>query len=83
MSKKSTIKIEFIDKGFREVLSSSGVYNMVSDEAQAIAARAGEGFERDVVKGYNGSRWIAFVHATTQEAAVREAEEKILSGALL
>lgn len=75
----SKIKIEFIDKGFKEVMFSSGTYHMIKDQAQAISDRAGEGFGYDVVKGYHGSRWIAFVHAETLEAELAETENKILS----
>lgn len=75
-------KIEFIDEGFREILLSGGTKELISSKAAQIASRAGEGFSSEVMVGYNGSRWIAFVHSDDKEAAKEEAENKILSGAV-
>lgn len=76
-------KIEFIDQGFRDLLLCDGTKDMIVDKAAQIAIRAGEGFSYDVVQGYGGSRWIAFIHSDTKEAAKEEAENKVLSGAVL
>lgn len=75
-------KIEFIDQGFRDLLLSGGTKDLISGLASQIASRAGEGFSSEVVVGYNGSRWIAFVHSDDTEAAKEEAENKVLSGAV-
>ena len=75
-------KIEFIDQGFRDLLLCNGTKDMIVNKAGQIATRAGEGFSYDVVQGYNGTRWIAFIHSDTPEAAKEEAENKILSGAI-
>lgn len=77
------MKIEFLNQGFIDVLSCAGTYDMIDSQAQDIAKKAGEGFGKDVVKGYSNTRWIAFVHAETAEAAKAEAEDKVLSRAVL
>lgn len=77
------ITIEFIDQGFKDVMLSEGAKEMIEEKATQIATRAGDGFSYDIMKGYYGSRWIAFVHSDTEEAAKEEAENKVLSGAVL
>ena len=80
MTKK--IEIQFIDKGFRDVMLSQGAQDKISYEAELIKNKAGQGFTTDVIKGYFGTRWIAFVHSDTREAAQAEAENKVLSKAV-
>ena len=75
-------KIEFIDQGFKDLLLCDGTKDIILDKAAQIAVRAGEGFSYDILQGYNGSRWIAFVHSDTKKAAKEEAEYGILSGAI-
>ncbi len=90
------IKIEFNSAGFREILLSEGVRNVVSEATQGIASRANgnltdsssEGYEGDVVQsprmsGYgNGGRWVGFVRALDYKAMADEAENKSLSRAV-
>lgn len=76
------MKIEFLNQGFIDVLSSEGTYEEIKAQAEEIARRAGDGFGYDIVKGYLNTRWIAFVHSETPEAAKAEAENKVLSGSV-
>lgn len=85
------IRLEFISSGFKEILESDGVHDLVQDTANEICDRAnannnrgGEGFATNVIKGgYGGGRWIGFVKATDKESAIAEAEDKALSGAVI
>lgn len=76
------IKIEFIDAGFKAILLSDEVYNLVKTSGQTVAARAGDGFSAKTMKGYWGSRWVSFVSADTAKARREEAEHKVLSRAI-
>lgn len=83
-------RIEFISDGFKEILESDGVHDLVLETADGIRDRAngnntrgGEGFTSTTVKGfYGGGRWIGFVKTTDNLSAIAESEDKALSGAL-
>lgn len=79
---KKKVKIEFIDKGFKEILQQQGVWDVVREETVAIKQRAGEYFEADIVFGYNNTRPVGFVHSINQLGAKEEAENKTLSKAV-
>lgn len=87
----SETRIEFISDGFKQILESDGVHNLVQDTANDICDKAnannnrgGEGFTTNVIKGgYGGGRWIGFVKASDKEASIAEAEDKALSGAVI
>ena len=77
----SDIKIKFNSAGFRQLLNLGEVQSLVQSEADAIASQAGEGFRAHTRKA--GTRWIAFA-GTTDEASCRaEAENKVLSRAVI
>ena len=83
-------RIEFNSAGFREILLSDGVKNLVTETANSIRDRAnannsrgGEGFEaHESVGGYGGGRWVGFVSTTDRESMIAEAEDKALSRAV-
>lgn len=84
-------KIEFISAGFREVLLSEGVRDLVDEAATQIQQRAdanlqeaSEGFEKTVmVGGFGGGRWVGFVQTTDAASCRAEAEYNALSGAVI
>lgn len=79
----SNIKISFISKGFHDILSSQNVASVVDQQAQRIAAKAGDGFEASHFMGnFGGGRVIGVVRAETYEARRAEATDKTLSRAV-
>lgn len=78
----SKTHIEFIDQGFREILSSSGTRTCVESVAQSIQAKAGNGFEAETSYYGQGHRWMGFVHTTDRESMKDEAENKTLTKAV-
>ena len=83
------IQIEFISKGFRDILFSDGVKNAVTSAAERIQAEANagvsdsEGFSMNVRGiGYGGGRWGAFVSAKDQKANAAESENQVLTKAV-
>lgn len=80
-------KIEFIPKGFKDILFSPGTKELVQGIADDIRDRANqdvpEGFESNVqAGGYGGGRYIAFVRTATNEAALEESENMTLTKAV-
>lgn len=83
-------KIEFIDAGFRQIINSEGVKDLVDDYATGVEARANanvpagsKGFKKETLKGhYAGGRWISFVTSQDRAAVVAESENKVLSQAV-
>ncbi len=84
----SDIRLTFDSAGFRALLLSDGVRDLVADTSNTIAQRAnanagGDGYEASVeVGGYGGGRWLGFVHSTTAAAVKAEAEDKALTRAV-
>lgn len=63
---KSKVHIELNQKGLRELLKSPEMKAICTEHAQAIAGRAGDGYE---VSPYTGKRRVnASVFAATKEA---------------
>ena len=87
----TNIRLEFISDGFKQILESDGVRELVQetadnikDRANANNARGGQGFESNVIQGnYGGGRWIGFVKSTDRESDIAESEDKALTGAVL
>ncbi len=91
-----SVKLEFNSEGFREILLSEGVRDLVAEEAEKIASRANanltdsksEGYEAEVFQGammskYGyGGRWVGSVRAIDSRASADEAENKSLSRAV-
>ena len=78
------VRIELDHDGIRALLESAEIAAECERAAQAIASRAGEGFE--VVgpqqRRYGGGRVGYGVRAATYEAKLAEAEDKVLSKAV-
>lgn len=74
-------RIEFVNQGFRDLLNSAEVRDLVESEAQAIASRAGEGFEARTIK--KATRWIAVVNTTDKASEQAESENKVLTRAVI
>lgn len=74
-------RIEFNSEGFKQILNLPETEQLVLSEAQAIATRAGEGFEAHSRKA--GTRYIAFVGTTDRQSCIAEAENKVLSRAVI
>ena len=82
------VRLSFDSDGWRQLLESGGVKDLITDKTNEIAARANsnagvDGFTANVELGdYGGGRWVGFVHSTTSEAYKAEAENKALTGAI-
>lgn len=82
------MEIVFNSAGFKEILESEGVRELVQDTAQEIANKAnenygGDGYEVKVQHlGYGGGRWGAFITSKDNKAAQAESEDKALTRAL-
>lgn len=81
------VRIEWNDQGFKDILRSDGVHDLVLSTAETIAMRASANIP-EASEGYNASakqmssRWVAGV-ITTDAASVRaESENKALSRAV-
>ncbi|MBR3332724.1 MAG: hypothetical protein IKG23_00370 [Clostridia bacterium] len=86
------VEIEFISEGFEQILTGSGVQNVVYEQTNAICARAnaansrgGEGFESNVklTHAYRSNRYVGFVGTTDRKSMIAESEDKALSGAVM
>jgi len=85
------IRLEFISEGFKEILESEGVRDLVQETADGIRDRAnenntrgGDGFASNVILGgYGGGRWIGFVKSTDDKSAIAESEDNALTGAVI
>lgn len=83
-------RIVFNSDGFRQLLLSDGVRDLVQNTAEEICdkangnnTRGGEGFVvRTQVGGYGGGRYVAFVSSTDKNSFIAESEDKALTGAL-
>lgn len=82
-------KIEFVDKGFKDILASDGVKNLVEQHTEAICSRANanltqdsEGYVTKIYPPSDGVRWVGVVAATDHASMVDEAENKSLSRAV-
>lgn len=87
---KNETRIVFNSEGFREILLSEGVRNIVTSTAEEIRTnadanntRGGEGFKASVqVGGFGGGRWVGFVTAADNNASIAEAEDQALTRAI-
>lgn len=83
-------RIEFISQGFKEILLSDGVGELVAnttervcEECNALNDRGGEGFESATFKGdYAGGRWVGYISAIDKEARQAASEDKVFERAL-
>ena len=85
-----SVRLVFNSDGFRQILQSEGVHDLVQQTAEEIAEKAnanntrgGEGFEaRTQIGGYGGGRYIGFVTTADNKAKIAESEDKALTRAL-
>ena len=86
------VQIEFISEGFEQILSGTGVHDVVYEQTNAICARAnaanargGEGFQSNVklTRAYRSNRYVGFVGTTDRKSIMAESEDKALSGAVM
>lgn len=85
-----SIRLVFNSDGFRQILQSDGVHDLVQQTAEEIAEKAnanntrgGQGFEaRTQIGGYGGGRYIGFVTTSDNKAKIAESEDKALTRAL-
>lgn len=85
-----SVRLVFNSDGFRQILQSDGVHDLVQQTAEEIAEKAnanntrgGQGFEaRTQIGGYGGGRYIGFVTTTDNKAKIAESEDKALTRAL-
>ena len=85
-----SVRLVFNSDGFRQILQSEGVHDLVQQTAEEIAEKAnanntrgGEGFEaRTQIGGYGGGRYIGFVSTADNKAKIAESEDKALTRAL-
>ncbi len=80
-----SMRLVFNSDGFRELLNSPEVEQLVLGHAQEIATRANEAsglesFSAHSVKA--GTRYVAFVGTTDDASAQAESEDKVLSQAV-
>ena len=95
--KKSEVKvdIEFNSDGFKQILLSDGVKNIVESETERIKAEANagittnsKGYSASVWQGhaqwggYDRSRWLGHVIARDAAASAEETENQTLSKAV-
>lgn len=84
------MRIKFISDGFREILLSDGVKNLVDDigeqikdKANARLAEDSTGYEKETRQiDYRGGRWQSAVYTTDMASMKAEAEYNALSGAV-
>jgi hypothetical protein len=86
------VEIEFISAGFEQILTGSGVQNVVQSETEAICSRAnaanargGEALDSNVklTHAYRSNRYVGFVGTTDRASMIAESEDKALSGAVM
>lgn len=85
-----SVRLVFNSDGFRQILQSDGVHDLVQQTAEEIAEKAnanntrgGQGFEaRTQLGGYGGGRYIGFVTTADNKAKIAESEDKALTRAL-
>lgn len=81
-------EINFISAGFKQILESDGVRDLVQDVANGICERAnanygGDGFAVNVRHlGYGGGRYGAFISSVDENAARAEASDHVLTRAI-
>lgn len=81
-------KIVFNSPGFKQLLNTDEIHNVVEEVSHHIADQAnsnygGDGFQVTTqIGGYGGGRWIGFVTATDKESLKAESEESALTRAL-
>ena len=83
------IRLEFNSDGFKEILCSDGVHELVDSATEKIKTKAdagiqgeSEGFRALSFLGGSAGRWVGIVRTTDKESMIAEAEGKALSKAV-
>lgn len=92
------MRLVFNSDGFRQILTSDGCRDLIQTQTDAIREKAvanyaavaprgvdaSEGIKASTqIGGYGGGRWLGFVSTTDSYAAAAEAEDKIITRAVL
>ena len=86
-----SMHIKFNSDGFKEILCSDGVRDLVAQSASEICARANENdiegkcgfYTGPYIGNYGGGRWVDTIRPENYSAARKaEAEDKVLSRAV-
>ena len=79
------IKMEFMHKGFRQILLNDNTKQTLEEAAETVASQAGDGYESEthIVYGdFGGGRLIAHVKTVSREAAYDQAVNHTLEEAV-
>lgn len=76
------VRLEFISEGFKEILRSQEVAQVVDEVTANILARAGEGYESHSFIGWYGSRYIGVVETGDYKSRLDQATNKTLQRAV-
>ena len=90
MGNSGITHIEFVDSGFKAILSSDGCREMIEqktqeigDKANANNTRGGSGFATKVEFGSKAQRYIGFVYTTDKNSVIAETEDGALTRGIL
>ena len=90
MANSGISHIEFVNDGFKAILSSDGcreavesVTQEIADKANANNAHGGTGFDSKVEFGTRAQRFVGFVHTTDKNSEIAESEDGAVSRAVL
>lgn len=76
----SVVKFKLDRKGVRALVSSDEAQSVVTEAAEELRARAGDGFK--VYSSSKGRRARAYVHASTKEAGMEQIKHHTLERVL-
>ena len=89
---KGKMKIEFISKGFEDILCSEGAGALCEQQAKEIEERANSGLTAEntegfksggkIVKAYGSKRWMYFVYTTDAPTMYAEQYDQTLTKAV-
>lgn len=75
----ATIRFDWNSDGFREILTSDEVRDLIDGKAREMTNEAGEGYEyKTQMMGYGGGRWGAFVYTGNGKAMLDQAQNHTL-----
>lgn len=90
MANSGISHIEFVNEGFKAILSSEGCLQAVTEATQRVAdnanannQRGGTGFASKVEFGSRAQRYIGFVHTTDRNSEIAESEGGALTRGIL
>ena len=76
----SVVRFKLDRRGIRELVSSDEAQSVVTEAAEELRARAGDGFK--VHSSNRGKRARAYVHASTKEAGMEQVKHHTLERVL-